>query len=131
MISICSFASLIWPSNGANFSSAAMTALGLSNINAVVPMVVMKDPVTKDRRHVCADESMTILVFDARVDAAAAIAEDGIICSVRPRIDGKFGLKALHSLRAEAIITMENDALVVTDTMLLMMFCIQVVKGKG
>ena len=100
----------------ANSSSAAMTALGLSNINAV-PRVAMKDLVTKNRRHVTPVVSMTI--FDPRDDAAAVNAKEDGICAVRPKIDGKFGPNASHSPRTKAATTMENDALVDTDTMVM------------
>jgi hypothetical protein len=97
----------------AKFSSAAMTALGLLNINAV-PRVAATDLFTKERRHGCADVSTKVFDTGDESDAAAANSV------VRPStIDGSFGMKDSHLPMTETATTMDNDALFVDDTMVM------------
>jgi len=104
----------MWPSMEAKFSSAAMTALGLLNINAV-PRVAATDLLTKERRQGCADVSTKVFNGGDDSDAAAA---DSV---VRPgAIDGPFGMNDSHLPMTDTAATMDNDALFVDDTMVML-----------
>ena len=100
----------------ANFSSAAITALGLSNSNAV-PKVSAKDLVRKERLRGSADMSMA---FDGRGRGAVATTDDEKnVFGPDGTLAGTFGMmSASQAYRSTIAAPMEKDVHFVDNTII-------------